>query len=174
MYTGSMSDVVVIAHNIRSAHNVGSLLRTADGLGVRMVYITGYSPYPIAQHDARLPHVAQATTAKIRKTALGAELTQAWQYQENVDVVLNTLRNEGYLIAGLEQSDGSVLLPSFDPPDKVAIVLGSEVSGLETSLLEQCETVLEIPMKGQKESFNVVQAAAITLYHTIYAADIRK
>ena len=99
-----MRDIVIIAHDIRSSHNVGSLLRTAEGIGVARLWLTGYTPYPIYDGDPRLPHLARKTHNAISKTALGAEDTQAWSRSESIGEVLDALRQEGYTIAALEQT----------------------------------------------------------------------
>lgn len=163
-YSKRMSTIVLIAHNLRSSHNVGSLLRTADGLGIKMAYLTGYTPYPLAPNDARLPHIAAKVDKQIAKTALGAEKSQRWQHLDSITPVISDLRAQGYQIAALEQTVGSVPLPTFTPPDKIAVIVGREVEGLESEVLALCDLALEIPMFGQKESFNVVQAAAMVLY----------
>jgi 23S rRNA (guanosine2251-2'-O)-methyltransferase len=160
-----MRTLVLIAHNLRSAHNVGSLLRTCDGLGIEKVYLTGYTPYPSQPNDERLPHLAQKVDRQIVKTALGAEKTVAWQHSADIETVLNDLKSQGFMAAALEQAPGSVTLPDFDPPGKLALVVGREVEGLEPEILAVCDRIVEIPMLGDKESFNVVQAAAMALYH---------
>lgn len=160
----SQREIVLIAHNLRSTHNVGSLLRTAEGLGVSKVYLTGYTPYPSTAHDQRLPHEAAKLHKQIQKTALGAELTLDWEHENDVFTVLSRLSNDFHIV-GLEQTADSVPLPDFDPPNKLAIVVGREVEGIELEVLEACDSVVEIPMLGQKESFNVVQAAAMIMYH---------
>ena len=158
-----MSKIIIIAHNIRSAHNIGSIFRTSEGFGVEKIILSGYSPYPeLSDHDPRLPHLRQKINQQIHKTALGAETMVAFEYQETPD--LQTLRQEGYAIVGLEQTRQSINLADFQPPAKVAIILGEEVHGINQSLIDQCETLLEIPMKGQKESFNVSVACGILLY----------
>jgi tRNA G18 (ribose-2'-O)-methylase SpoU len=159
-----MRQLVLIAHNLRSAHNVGSLLRTCEGLGVHQVYLTGYTPYPLADGDARLPHLAQKTDKQIAKTALGAEKLAAWQHVLDIETLLADLKSRGFAVAALEQAPGSTKLPDFDPPKKLALVVGREVEGIEPAILALCDQVLEIPMQGEKESFNVVQAAAMALY----------
>ena len=163
-----MSKIVVIAHNIRSTHNVGSLLRTADGLGVHKLYFTGYTPYPRYDDDERMPHVARKTHKQISKTALGAEESVDWEYAEDVFTVIEKLRKNGFTIAALEQTTNSIFLPSYKPPEKLAIVLGREVEGVEPEVLEICDLHVEIPMVGKKESYNVVQAAAMALYHCTF------
>lgn len=164
-----MSEIILIAHNVRSCHNVGSMLRTADGLGVHKVYLTGYTPYPICSEDARLPHLARKIDSQIHKTALGAEQSVTWQQHERIDDVIIELRSAGFTMVGLEQHKRAVLLPTFEPPEKVALVVGREVEGIEPEVLAACDFIVEIPMSGQKESFNVAAAAAMTLYHLTLA-----
>lgn len=159
-----MRDIVLIAHNIRSTHNIGSILRTAEGFGVSHVYLSGYTAYPTHPNDTRLPHISRKLSSKIHKTALGAEELQAWSHEEDVRALIDKLKHSNYTIIGLEQSPGSVKLNDYRPPDKVAMLLGSEVNGIEPELLSQCDRAIEINMYGQKESFNVAQAAAIALY----------
>jgi 23S rRNA (guanosine2251-2'-O)-methyltransferase len=159
-----MTDIVVIAHNLRSCHNVGALLRTADGLGVSQVYLTGYTPYPLGTpDDDRLPHIARKLDAQIHKTALGAETSQPWQHND-LSQVLADLHSQSYVVAALEQSPNAVPLPKYEVPPKIALLLGREVEGVEPEVLKQMDTILEIPMFGEKESFNVIQAAAMALY----------
>lgn len=163
-------DIVLIAHDIRSTHNVGSLLRTADGFGVSEVYFTGYTPYPsMGADDTRLPHISSKLTTQIQKTALGATEMISWSHSDDVFGLIKRLKSENYEIIGLEQVKNSVALPSYAPPAKLAIVLGREVEGIDLALLAACDRCVEIPMFGQKESFNVVQAAAIVLYHCRFA-----
>lgn len=162
-------NIVLIAHNLRSCHNVGSLLRTADGLGVARVYLTGYTPYPATDNDSRLPHLAEKITKQIHKIALDAEDSVQWQHHEKLDDVFAQLRQAGFRIAAVEQTDNSIKLPAFDPPEKIALLVGREVEGVEPEILAACDDTLEIPMFGSKESFNVVQAAAMALYHCRFA-----
>jgi 23S rRNA (guanosine2251-2'-O)-methyltransferase len=162
-------EIILIAHDIRSCHNVGSLLRTADGVGVKKVYLTGYTPYPLDNLDNRLPHISKKINSQIQKTALGAEKIVDWVAETDVLSVLNQLSGK-YSIVALEQNQLSVPLPSFHAPEKIAIILGSEVSGISDVILDQCEQIVEIPMQGTKESFNVVQAAAMMLYHIAYVS----
>ena len=158
-------NIVLIAHDIRSTHNVGSLLRTAEGLGIAQVYFTGYTPYPkLATGETRLPHITQKLSRQIHKTALGAEQLVAWSHAEDIALLLQELKTRGYSVVALEQSKHSVALPDYRPSEKVALLLGREVEGVDPALLAQCDVTLEIPMFGQKESFNVVQAAAMALY----------
>jgi tRNA G18 (ribose-2'-O)-methylase SpoU len=157
--------LILIVHNIRSAHNVGSLLRTCDGLGVEKLFCTGYTPYPQAPADNRLPHLSARIAAQIKKTALGAETTQAWEQQDDIQLVIKTLRATGYRIVALEQAKGAITLPSYKAPPKLALIVGREVEGIEQDVLDMVDEIVEIPMRGHKESLNVAQAAAIALYH---------
>jgi len=161
-----MRQIIVIAHNIRSTHNVGSLFRTCEGLGVEKLILSGITPYPALPHDTRLPHIASKLTQQISKTALGAEALVPFVYQENPD--LTSLKQAGYTVVGLEQDTRSSKLPGYNPPEKIALLLGEEVDGISTSLREACDELVEIPMHGQKESFNVSVAAGIALYGLLY------
>lgn len=166
-----MRKVVLIAHNLRSSHNVGSLLRTADGLGITKVYLTGYTPYPLSKDDQRLPHIAQKVDRQIAKTALGAEKSVAWEYSNDIYDVISSVRKNGFTIAALEQSPKSTTITKYSPPEKLALIVGREVEGIESEILGASDVVLEIPMRGHKESFNVVQAAAMALYQISFLAD---
>ena len=157
-----MTEIIVIAHNIRSTHNVGSIFRTCEGFGVIKLILSGYTPYPAIQNDARLPHIANKLTAQIHKTALDAEMMVPFEYQAHPDFA--ALRVHGFTIVGLEQDKRSTLLPGYKPPKKIALLLGEEVEGLTGDLRNQCDDLIEIPMKGKKESFNVSVAAGIALY----------
>jgi 23S rRNA (guanosine2251-2'-O)-methyltransferase len=157
-----MPEIIVIAHNIRSTHNVGSIFRTSEGFGVRKIILSGYTPYPLVKNDARLPHIAEKLHKQIHKTALDAESLVPFEYSEELD--LNQLKRDGYRIVALEQADRSIDLPRYRSPEKVALLLGEEVHGIESQYLEQSDDVLEIPMNGKKESFNVSVAAGIALY----------
>jgi tRNA G18 (ribose-2'-O)-methylase SpoU len=157
-----MPEIIVIAHNIRSTHNVGALFRTAEGLGVGKIILSGYTPYPKLQNDTRLPHIANKLTDQIHKTALGAEASVHFEYQEYVD--LAAIKKAGYRLAALEQAQTSIMLPTYKSPAKVALLLGEEVHGITADMLEKCDDILEIPMVGKKESFNVSVAAGMALY----------
>ncbi|HUC87946.1 MAG TPA: TrmH family RNA methyltransferase [Candidatus Binatia bacterium] len=162
------SSLILIIHNVRSTHNVGSMLRSSDGLGVDKVYMTGYTPYPRQVRDSRLPHLASKIDNQIHKTALGAETTVNWQFEPDIAVLIKHLRREGYAICALEQTPDSIALPEFKPPAKLALIVGREVEGLEEQVIQAADYCVAIPMLGQKESFNVAVAAAIALYHCRY------
>ena len=159
-----MTDIAVIAHDIRSTHNVGSLLRTCEGLGVSHICFTGYTPYPAMPDDDRLPHIARKLTDQIHKTALGAEDLVVWTHVPEVAACIADFKAKGYTVVALEQTPDSISLPDYHSPDKVVLLLGREVEGIDSELLKLVDVVVEIPMSGKKESFNVVQAAAMALY----------
>lgn len=165
-----MSHLVLIAHNLRSCHNVGSLLRTAEGLGVEAVWLTGYTPYPRHEKDERLPHIADKMTKQIHKTALGAEESQVWYHNNSVEDVVDQLKQYGYTIAAIEQDAKAESLPFYAAPERLAIIVGREVEGVEPEILKDCDVILEIPMSGRKESFNVSVAAAMAMYHLKFAS----
>ena len=175
-------EITLLLHNIRSTHNVGAIFRTAEGFGVKKIILSGYTPYPdlslnreapscayiegeICRNDPRLPHIRQKITQQIHKTALGAESLVPFVFYEDIaDWLEDNDQHENLPVIALEQSDRSVMLPDFRPPEKLALLLGEEVHGITPELLEQCQHVVEIPMFGQKESFNVSVAAGIALY----------
>lgn len=161
-----MPEIILIAHNIRSTHNVGAFFRTADGLGVSKIILSGYTPYPTIDGDTRLPHFADKLTRQIHKTALGAETMVPFE-QHDVPPLAD-LKQQGFTIVGLEQDERSIMLPDYVAPEKVALLLGNEVDGIYPELRDQCDTLIEIPMHGDKESFNVSVATGIALYGITY------
>lgn len=159
----TMPEIIVIAHNIRSTHNVGAIFRTSEGFGVTRIILSGYTPYPkLDKGDPRLPHISEKLTSQIHKTALGAEQLVPFEHQESPD--LEWLRSDGYRIVGLEQDARASVLPDYQPADKIALLLGEEVAGISDDLREQCDDFIEIPMVGKKESYNVSVATGIALY----------
>lgn len=165
-----MPEIIVIAHNIRSTHNVGSIFRTCEGFGVRQLILSGYTPYPAIEHDTRLPHLARRITDQIHKTALDAETLVPFSYQETPDI--EALKRDGYRIVGLEQDERAVMLPDYHAPAKIALLLGEEVEGITPDLRNECDDLIEIPMYGHKESFNVSVATGIALYQLIKAKKV--
>lgn len=157
-----MPDIVVIAHNIRSTHNVGAIFRTGEGFGVSRIILSGYTPYPSLSGDSRLPHIHRKLTDQIHKTALGAETLVPFSYEPEPN--LEALRKNGYRIVGLEQDKTSVIMSDYHPPEKIALLLGEEVEGITQNLRSLCDDLIEIPMVGKKESFNVSVATGIALY----------
>lgn len=160
-----MRQIYIIAHDMRSTHNVGSLFRTAEGLGITKLFLTGYTPHPGKPDDDRLPHIVTKLEQQIQKTALGAQASLPWQYSEKIEPVLKNLRDNGVKIIALEQTKLAIELHNFEAPDKVALVLGTEVKGLPQDIIDMTDQQVVIPMYGHKESFNVVQASAMAMYH---------
>jgi 23S rRNA (guanosine2251-2'-O)-methyltransferase len=161
-----MPEIIVIAHNIRSTHNVGAIFRTCEGLGVQKLILSGYTPYPAIPNDPRLPHIVSKLTMQIHKTALSAEKLVLFEYTETPN--LAALKTDGYRIIGLEQDASAVMLPNYKPPQKLALLLGEEVEGITDDLRAQCDDLIEIPMRGKKESYNVSVATGIALYALCY------
>lgn len=159
-----MPEIILIAHNIRSTHNVGSIFRTAEGFGVSKIILSGYTPYPRLPGDTRLPHITEKLTAQIHKTALGAETMVPFEYHTGIEHVIGQLKQSGIPILALEQAEKSVNLGDYSPPEEFALLLGEEVHGIDGAILDHCDVILEIPMHGQKESFNVSVATGIALY----------
>ena len=166
-------NLILVLHNIRSAHNVGSILRTADGLGVSKVVFSGYTPRVDDMRE--LPHLREKLNKQIAKTALGAERYVEQYAVDDIELELSRLRDKGYTIAGLEnnlETRKPVLqmkIENFSQirsalKSNVVLVLGEEVDGIEKTLYDIIDVFLEIPMVGRKESFNVSIATGIACY----------
>lgn len=147
--------VVVVLENIRSAYNVGSVFRTADAFLLQGIYICGYT--------ARPPH------KEIKKTALGAEETVSWQYFKRTSEAIQQLKNDGYTVYAVEQAINSQPLHrlEFEQDQKLAVILGNEVSGVEQSTIELTEGCIEIPQLGMKHSLNIATAAGVVLWELV-------
>jgi len=156
-----MPKITLLLHNIRSTHNVGSIFRTAEGFGVDKIILTGYTPYPIHSDDARLPHLAVKIDKQINKTALGATAIVPFEYYDNL---LTWVNGNTLPLVALEQAPGSYNLADYTPPSEFVLVLGEEVEGIPEELMKHCESIVEIPMMGKKESFNVSVATGIALF----------
>lgn len=146
--------VSVVAHNIRSIYNVGSLFRTGDAARVEHLYLTGYTGTP--------------THKDLHKTALGAQDLVPWSAEDDVLALLGDLRSQGYTIAALELTDAS------QPPAELeanafplALVLGNEVHGIDSDVLDACDVALEIPQYGAKQSLNVSVAFGVAVYDLV-------
>ena len=152
--------LVVIAHNIRSIHNVGSIFRTADAAGVERIFLCGITPSPIDRF--------KEVRGDFAKVALGAEKYLAWESAKTTAGVIKRLKEDGYEIFALEQSKRSVpyyAVSSLALTDaRVAIVIGNEVKGLPRSILQAADRILEIPMMGKKESLNVAVAFGVLVF----------
>jgi 23S rRNA (guanosine2251-2'-O)-methyltransferase len=150
--------IVVLLDNIRSLYNTGSILRTADASGVERVVLCGITPRPDQGSRQR---------RAIAKTALGAEDTVRWEYQPDTHAALQSLAAAGYHIAAVETSSDAVNLFEWTPRWPVCLVFGHEVDGVSSSLDAHVETVIRIPMLGQKRSLNVATAAGVVLYELL-------
>ena len=148
----------LILHNIRSVYNVGSIFRTADAAGVSKIILTGYTPGPIDRF--KLPR------KDFSKVSLGAEKTVRWMQIKNVYAAIKALKLDGYEVVAVEQAKDSTSLFNFkpDPKKKLALVLGNEVRGISKPTLAKCDKIVEIPMRGKKESLNVSVAAGIAMF----------
>lgn len=151
---------IIILHNVRSALNVGAIMRTADGCGVDHVYLTGFTAAP---HDGVKAYMTQGEK-RIAKTALGAEKSVPWTHKSAVNDVFIALKHDGHTIVALEQSDTSIDYKEFEPSFPLALVLGNEPDGIDQQTLEQCGIIIDIPMRGIKESLNVAVAAGVVMY----------
>jgi 23S rRNA (guanosine2251-2'-O)-methyltransferase len=156
--------IQLILADIRSAQNVGAILRTADACGIEHVYACGYTPYPAIDRDDRPPHVADANTRAIAKTALGAQSTMPITHTSDTRSAVLAARAAGYKVIVLEQSETSLNLYQYAPISNMALLLGNEVTGVSAEIMDLADTVLELPMIGQKESLNVAVAAGIAMY----------
>jgi tRNA G18 (ribose-2'-O)-methylase SpoU len=164
-----MRKMVVVLDNIRSCYNVGAILRTCEGLGVEKVILSGYTP---KVHDVSLlPHLRAKLDKDIHKTALGAEDLLDIYASGDIFADLKKLRKQGWQIVGLENNIENVPIFKLNDKrlkkeltDKIVLILGEEVNGIDNSLYDIIDLFVEIPMKGQKESFNVSVAAGISLY----------
>jgi 23S rRNA (guanosine2251-2'-O)-methyltransferase len=150
------AETAVLLHNVRSSHNVGSIFRTADASGVSRIYLTGYTPRPIDRFGR--------PSKEIAKTALGAEAYLHWEYAKDPQSFLAVSRQAGWRIVGVEQDARAHDYRSFHVSGPTLFVLGNEVRGLSRELRRQCDELIEIPMRGKKESLNVSVAAGIILF----------
>lgn len=162
-------EIILCLHNIRSTYNVGAILRTAEGLGIKEVICSGYTPSPL--NPNLLPHLAEKIEHQIAKTALGAEKLVPIRWTDDLRKLLKRFREDGYQIIGLENriddgrkytlGSGSLISRLRE---KAILILGEEVQGIDRALYDDVDIFIEIPMVGQKESFNVSVAAGIALY----------
>jgi 23S rRNA (guanosine2251-2'-O)-methyltransferase len=147
--------IILVLENIRSAYNVGSVFRTSDAFLIEAIYIIGYSAKP--------PH------KEIKKTALGAEDTVTWKYFKTSAEAIAELRSGNYNIYAAEQAEGSFKLNAigFEPNEKIAVIFGNEVTGVEQSTIHLCDGCLEIPQLGMKHSLNIATAAGVILWELV-------
>lgn len=149
-------DIRVVLHNIRSAHNVGSIFRTADALRVTHIYCSGYTPSPLDRFKRPVKEIA--------KTALGAEKSIAWETMKRPDTILKKLKHDGFIVVGIEQDKRAIDYKSYVAPEKIVVLVGNEVRGLSQALRQHCDVLIEIPMNGKKESMNVGVSFGVGLF----------
>ncbi|RNC85306.1 MAG: TrmH family RNA methyltransferase [Balneola sp.] len=147
-----MRTIKVVLHNIRSLHNVGSLFRSCDAFGVSELMLSGYTPHP--------------PRPEISKTAIGAEEFVPWSVWGSFEELTDSLKKDGYVIIGLEQMDESISLPEFSPDnhDKLCLVMGNEVTGIDDDAIPFIDQFVSIPQFGKKHSLNVSVAGGVLLY----------
>jgi 23S rRNA (guanosine2251-2'-O)-methyltransferase len=150
---------ILILHNIRSVENVGAMFRTADAAGINKIYLTGYTPAPLDRFGRKRSDLA--------KSALGAEEFVEWEYKKLVHPVIVKLKKDGFLIIAIEQDKNSVDYKKLKPKGKNAFIVGTEVTGIPKNVLEKCDLIAEIPMRGKKESMNVSVALGVALFKVL-------
>ncbi|MCF8361222.1 MAG: RNA methyltransferase [Prolixibacteraceae bacterium] len=150
--TTGKTPVVVVLDNIRSCNNIGSVFRTSDALLVESIYLCGYTATP--------------PNKDIHKTALDAEKSVDWKYFNDTSNAVTELKNNGYKVYAIEQVDKSILLPDFLPEadEKIAIIFGNEIKGVQQKVIDLCDGAIEIPQYGTKHSFNISVSAGIVLW----------
>ena len=157
----SVMKTYVVLDNLRSIHNVGSIFRTANALGVEKIYLCGTTPTPLDKKGLKRKDFA--------KVALGADDVVAWEYCENTLTCVEKLKQEGVYILALEQDKHSVDYKNVNITGKesIALVVGAEVDGVSHDVVKASDTVVEIPMLGSKESLNVTIAFGVALYRIL-------
>ncbi len=149
-----MKNFIVICDSLRSLHNVGSVFRTADGAGIDKIYLCGITGHPDVPKAER----------KISKVALGAQDFIEWEYVKQSWRLVDKLKKEGYQIVSLEQTSESIDYTKFKPKFPLALIIGNEGKGVKKSLLKRSDKIIDISMRGQKESLNVSVALGIAAY----------
>ena len=153
------TEVRVLIHDIRSTHNVGSIFRTSDAVGVNKIYLSGFSPTPIDKFNRGRKDIA--------KVSLGAEKTIPWEYVEEPYKLIKKLKKDGFEIVGLEQTEESIDYKKFKTNKPLFFIVGSEVLGMDKKMIALCDKIVEIPMKGEKESLNVSVAFGVAIYRIL-------
>ncbi len=152
---------IIILYNIRSLHNVGSIFRTADAANIKKIYLCGITPSPL--------DICGKTRTQLSKVSLGAEKYVEWEKINSTIRLINKLKKDKYKIFAIEQSKKSMpyykLSKSYILNSKFCLILGNEIKGLPLSILKKANKILEIPMKGKKESLNVAVAFGIVVFH---------
>ena len=154
-----MEDVAVLLYDIRSTHNVGSIFRTCDALGVSKIYISGFTPTPLDRFGRERKDIA--------KVALGAEKSIPWEYVKDPKDLVKKLKVKKFQVIGIEQAENSVDYKKVKVKYPVLFIMGSEVEGISKDLLSLCDIVAEIEMMGDKESLNVSVAFGVALFRML-------
>lgn len=154
-----MSEAIVILENIRSAHNVGAIFRTAEAVGVSKIYLVGYTPAPIDRFGRAVPDLL--------KTALGAENIVPWEQTDTITLLIERLQNEDVKVVAVERSEEARDYKSCNAGAKIAFIFGNEIDGVSKEICEMADEVISLPMRGMKESLNVSVAAGIVLYRLL-------
>ncbi len=149
----------LILDNIRSVYNVGAIFRTADALGISKIYLCGYTPAPIDRFGRE--------RTDFIKSALGAEKTVEWESRKKVEDLLEELKNKNIFLAAVEQSKNSLDYKKFKARFPIAFIFGNEVLGVSENILKDCDVILEIPMKGKKESLNISVSLGVALFRIL-------
>ncbi len=144
-------DIVVVLSNIRSLYNVGAFFRTADAAGITKIVCCGITGTP--------------DNKRLWKVSLGAEKTVPWEQYESSLEAIAALKKEGYQIVAAELTDDSTLYTEASYTDKIAVVFGAEVEGLQEDELKVCDEIVHLPMRGHKESLNVSVVGGVLLYY---------
>lgn len=149
---GQLGELKILLHNVRSMHNVGAAFRSADAFGIDQILISGFTPYP--------------PRPEISKTAIGAEKHVDWQKLNEISSGIETLKDSGYILVGLEQTTDSILLPDYSIPNgkEICLVFGNEVTGIDEEILPFIDEFVEIPQYGHKHSLNVSVTVGVALY----------
>jgi len=147
---------VLVLDNVRSCNNVGSVFRTSDAFLVRKIYLCGITATP--------------PDKEIHKTALGAENSVDWKYFKTTEEAVDALKEEGYIIVAVEQVESSISLNEYRPApeEKLALIFGNEVNGVQQEVVNMCDITIEIPQFGTKHSFNIAVSAGIVLWDLFY------
>lgn len=149
---GHLSKLKILLHNVRSMHNVGAAFRSADAFGIDEILMSGYTPTP--------------PRPEIAKTAIGAQEHVDWQQVEHPQKQIETLKEKGYRLVGLEQMTDSILLPDYTMPKEqdICLIFGNEVTGIDEDMLTYIDDFVEIPQYGHKHSLNVSVTVGVALY----------
>lgn len=151
---------IVILNDIRSVENVGAIFRTADAVGIDKIYLTGYTPTPLDRFGRKRGDLA--------KSALGAEEFIQWEQKKSVSALLTKLKKENFQIIGIEQDKRSIDYRKVKIKNKNAFIVGTEVTGIPKDILNKCDVIAEIPMRGKKESLNVSVATGVALFGFLF------